>query len=186
MHSLTWLDKLYLAQITILFIAFAVLEVHKVERRWLLPLMLPYVLVLLKRIEFQHTDRVMRIAFWMFCTAIIVQTVRTPVERMLRIDSAVHHSFEPLRAKLSAVAPEQQWVLPDVTYAGSVRFLQPTKEVFFWKDYTVETKAIDSAKAVFVTKSTERPPTHFFKIDSLSTFGYRSDTLVFWRKTAAE
>lgn len=169
------LSKLFIIQFVIASVVFVSIGSSKVSERWLLPIFLPFLVLLFSFFQFKKITVWIKWSFRLFVVVLIVQLVRTPVEKMLKIDSSVHHSFEPIALKLDAFS-KKQWVLPDVTYAGSVKFERTKKMVFSSDDFTLPKTVIDSSNAIFVQKEKDA---NLEIIDSLIGFGEAKEALYF-------
>ena len=113
-----------------------------------------------------------------FIFIIFLQIFRTPVEKIVGIDSSVHHSFSIIADKLDKFS-EKQWNLPDVTYAGSVKFERPNKIVYSADDFTLPRTKIDSSNTIFVLKEKQKG---FLVKDSVNGFGEAKETVYFCLK----
>ena len=178
--QVTWLSKLFWIQLCVLAVVFIVLDAHKIERRWLLPLFLPFVVLLFQYVSIKNSSKLTQIGFMLFMVILGVQTLRTPVEKLFDLDSSVHHSFAPLLDKLEQQGSDKTWILPDVTYAGSIRFLYPEKKVFFLDDLSTMTQVNNDTPSLLVTKERSIPYEKAIKVDSLPSFGYDKDDLLLY------
>jgi len=96
-----WFTKLAFVQALVLLLFFIVMNVNKVEERWLLPLFLPFVILLVRSVSFKSVLKWHRYLSVIFICVIIAQTVRTPIEKIAHIPSDVHFGFEPLSNALN-------------------------------------------------------------------------------------
>lgn len=174
--KLDWFTKLALIQFLVLILFFVFMNIQKVEERWLLPLLLPFMIVLLRSVEFNAIQKWSSYLFAVFVSVIVIQTLRTPVERILNIPSSVHFGFEPLSDKLNSQFDKQIWMLPDVTYGGNIKMLNPKKEIFSKDDFSLPLISSNDASIieVVVGKKTlkEQNP-----LGRLLDFGKERDTL---------
>lgn len=129
--------KMAIAQTVVLVLFFVVLNVQKVEERWLMPLVLPFMIVLVRTLEFKWVGKWVTYGFVLFLTVIGFQVLRTPAERVLGIRSSVHFDFGPLYNTLQKDFGDDDWMLPDVTYGGNIRLLNPGKEIFSRDDFSL-------------------------------------------------
>ncbi len=173
-----WLLKLFLSQILVLIFFFVITDVKKVEERWLLPIFLPFWVLLIQRISIVNNKRWIHTGFCLFLFVIGIQTVRTPVEKFLNIPSSVHFSFEPVAQKLMESYPETQWILPDVTYAGSVRLVCPERRIFARDDFSLPEAQL-SGKEIIEVVSGRQNLNNRIILDSISNFGMQKEQLYF-------
>ncbi len=175
-----WFTKLALTQLAVLVVSFVGLNVQKVEERWLLPLLLPFIVLLLRSLEFKSERKWSTYLYALFITVIVVQTLRTPIEKMLGIPSSVHFSFKPISDRLNKNYGNQAWMLPDVTYGGNIRVLNPTREIFSRDDFSLpetKRKKVNSVEVV-VGKANLNGVTPSGKVVG---YGMERDTLYFKR-----
>jgi len=174
--KLDWFTKIALSQLTVLVLFFVVLNVQKVEERWLLPLVLPFVVVLLRSMEFKSVGKWSQYGFIVFLSVIALQIARTPTEKVLGIPSSVHFGFEPLSKLLQEHHTDKQWTLPDVTYGGNIRVLHPEKEIFSKDDFSLpksKRKDVGGVEVVLGSGNLKgRIP-----MEQLLDFGKEKDTL---------
>lgn len=174
--KMDWLMKFWLVQLSVLLLFFIVFNVQKVEERWLLPLLLPFVVLLIRLVEFKNIDKWSSYLFRVFLLVVVVQVIRTPVEKALDIPSSVHFGFEPLSKILNEHYANEQWILPDVTYGGNIRILNPDKEIFSEDDFSLPSSKRSNIDGFGVVVGTEtlndRIPTQ-----KLVDFGREKDTL---------
>ncbi|MDO6473405.1 glycosyltransferase family 39 protein [Maribacter sp. 1_MG-2023] len=178
-QNLNWFSKMFLAQLLVLGLFFLVFQSQKVETRWLLPLFIPFIVLLIETISFKNSTKLVSFGFRIFIAVIFIQTVRTPVEKILNIPSSVHFGFEPIANKLSKNYDEYQWVLPNVTYAGNVRLLHPDRTIISADDYSLKTLEFKHKKEVEITIN---PPEvkQTTPVDSLIVFGKDMENLYFY------
>ena len=177
-----WLFKMLLAQFAILVAAALFFGGQKFETRWLLPLFLPFMVYLVKLLRFTSTAKPSRYLYFFFLLIVFFQLVRTPAEKVFGMKSSVHYSFKPLSEKLKKSYPESQWILPDVTYAGEIRYHAQPKEVYFFNDYTLPKNEIDSSRAIFIFKEGDLPLEKLSLTDSLPAFGEDEINLYFYQQ----
>lgn len=178
--KMDWFTKLALTQLAVLVVSFVGLNVQKVEERWLLPLLLPFIVLLLRSLEFKSERKWSTYLYALFITVIVVQTLRTPIEKMLGIPSSVHFSFKPISDRLNKNYGNQAWMLPDVTYGGNIRVLNPTREIFSRDDFSLpetKRKKVNSVEVV-VGKANLNGVTPSGKVVG---YGMERDTLYFKR-----
>ena len=112
-----------MVQTVIVFSIFILFDVQKVEVRWLLPLYLPYVILLLKYIEFRNAKYWGEFGIVIYAALVFVQVIRTPAEKLLGIPSSVHNEYSLIVHKIDQYSTvDCLAVLPDVTYAGQIYF----------------------------------------------------------------
>ncbi len=173
-----WLMKLFMSQLLVLIFFFVITDVQKVEERWLLPIFLPFLALLFQRISLVNSDRWVTTGYFLFLFVVGMQTIRTPVEKLLDIPSSVHFSFVPVAQKLMGNYPETQWILPDVTYAGSVRLLCPERRIFARDDFSLPETQL-SGKEIIEVVSGRQNLNNRIILDSISNFGMQKEQLYF-------
>ena len=178
-QNLNWFSKMFLAQLLVLGLFFLVFQSQKVETRWLLPLFIPFIVLLIETISFKNSTKLVSFGFRIFIAVIFIQTVRTPVEKILNIPSSVHFGFEPIANKLSKNYDEYQWVLPNVTYAGNVRLLHPDRTIISADDYSLGTLEFKHKKEVEITINPSEVK-QTTPVDSLIVFGKDMENLYFY------
>ena len=178
-QNLNWFSKMLLAQLLVLGLFFLVFQSQKVETRWLLPLFIPFIVLLIETISFKNSTKLVSFGFRIFIAVIFIQTVRTPVEKILNIPSSVHFGFEPIANKLSKNYDEYQWVLPNVTYAGNVRLLHPERTIISADDYSLRTLEFKHKKEVEITINPSEVK-QTTPVDSLIVFGKDMENLYFY------
>ena len=174
--KLDWFVKLGLTQLVILVLFFVVLDIQKVEERWLLPLVLPFIVLLLRSLEFKSIRKWSTSGFALFLIIISLQVLRTPAEKVLGIPSSVHFGFEQLSLMLENDYREKQWILPDVTYGGNIRLLNPEREVFSKDDFSLPQSKLQDINGVEVILKEELTKDKIL-LDSILDFGKERDTL---------
>lgn len=177
--SFNWFPKMLLVQLLILGLFFLIFQSPKVETRWLLPLCIPFTILLLESVELKRSNKLVTIGFWLFYAVILIQTIRTPIEKLLEIPSSVHFGFQPVANKLSSKYIDYQWVLPNVTYAGNVRLLHPEKIIFSTDDYSLSNKNNKNKESIKVSidKSINQSS---IAVDSIIGFGKEKENLYFY------
>ena len=173
-----WLFKVLLSQLVVMLVLFLWKDINKIEQRWLLPLLLPFMVLLVKQISFKEMDTWIRTAFYIFFGIIVLQTVRTPIEKVFNIPSSVHFGFDPLAEKLRKNFADRHWVLPDVTYGGSVRLLNPDREIFTLDDFSLPPEKNPTTNKVLVVKDQQEAQVEGgVLLDSISNFGRYGEKL---------
>lgn len=175
---LDWFAKLALMQILMLSLFFVVLNVQKVEERWLLPLLLPFTIVLVRTVRFKSVRKWTSYLFGLFVSIVVLQVIRTPAEKVLGIPSSVHFGFGSLSHKLNADFHDQDWMLPDVTYAGNVRLLNPHKEILSKDDFSLPKTKVRKGKTIEVVVGAANL-NGVAPLGQLLNFGMERDTLYF-------
>ena len=177
--QLDWFSKLFISQFLVLVLFFMFGSVNKIEVRWLMPLFLPFVVLLVRSIHFENPRKTSKYGFYLFIGILSFQLVRTPIESLLGIPSSVHFGFYPVFDKLKKDYPDKQWIVPDITYGGNVRLLAPDKEIFSDDDFSIPDNKLTNLKTVKVFEGKEisngRTAT-----DSLPNFGKENITLYFF------
>lgn len=177
-----WFFKLFVLQTALIFLLVIVFDINKIETRWLLPLYLPFTLLLQKSINFGKPK------FWSKCGVIsyslllLFQTVRTPFEKVFKIPSSVHNNYNKVTTKvIKHCAEDCLPILPNVTYAGQVYFIYPAKKVIFFDDYSISKNELNFKKYLLVTKNASLlSDDKCFLKDSILGFGKEKDTLRFY------
>ena len=178
-QKLHWFSKMFLVQFIVLGLFFLVFQSQKVETRWLLPLFIPFVVLLIETLSFKNKATLLSVGYWVFIAVIGVQTIRTPIEKILNIPSSVHFGFEPIANKLNKNYDEYQWVLPNVTYAGNVRLLHPERTIISADDYSLRTLEFKPKKEVKITINLSEVK-QTTPVDSLIGFGKEKENLYFY------
>ncbi|AWX45601.1 hypothetical protein HME9304_02628 [Flagellimonas maritima] len=144
----SWLFKLMIVQLLLLVLCFILINIQDVQTRWLLPLVLPYIVVFMKSIDINKKN-IKKTGIVLFLLIIMFQVLRTPVERFLGIFSAVHFDYGQLSKKLNTDYSDAVWILPNVTYGGQIKLLNPDKELFTLDDFSIpDSRKIDKNHVV--------------------------------------
>lgn len=175
----SWFSKLFFFQLLVLCSFFIIFKIQKVETRWLLPVLLPFTVLLVSFISIKEPKKWVRIGFFLFYGVIAIQTLRTPMERMLGIGSSVHFGFDPILEPLQINYPNHVWILPNVTYAGNLRLLAPEKTIIAADDYSLLLKDIPTGKRVEVTIG-RRDSESTVPTDSILGFGKEKENIYFY------
>jgi len=130
----------------------------------------------LRSVEFKSVKKWATYLYALFITIIVFQTLRTPVEKMLDIPSSVHFSFAPLSDRLNKNFKDQLWLLPDVTYGGNIRILNPNKEIFASDDFSVPKSKLGGETGIEVVVGTDSTKGRLL-LEQLFDFGKEKDTL---------
>ncbi len=174
--KLDWFAKLGLLQLFIFLVFFVVFNVQKVEERWLFPLLLPFVVLLVRLVEFKSDHKWSTGLFRLFLLVVVIQVVRTPVEKVLDIPSSVHYGFEPLSELLNKRYANKKWQLPNVTYGGNIHILNPDTEIFSGDDFSLSGSKLQNVEGVAVLVGKENLNGRI-PIEQLVDFGKEKDTL---------
>lgn len=156
---------------------FVFVKADKIEVRWILPLVIPFLVLLMSSFKFKDIDKKLKYGFRTFIVIIGVQFLRTPVEKLLGIPSSVHFGFEPISNILTHKYSNYQWMLPDVTYAGNIKLLNPDRTIFSSDDFSLNPKLRNQDK-VLVFKG-DFPNGANQPTDTILGFGMERDTLFF-------
>ena len=177
-----WFFKLFMLQTVIVFLIFIFFDVQKVEVRWLLPLYLPYVILLLKYIDYRNAKYWSEFGTVIYVVLVFVQVIRTPIEKLFGISSSVHNEYSLIVHKIDQYSTADCLaVLPDVTYAGQVHFLRPNKRVVFKGDYSIQKKELKAKEYLVIRKNNLSPSNaNGILLDSIIGFGKDRDTLRFY------
>ncbi|TLP81628.1 ArnT family glycosyltransferase [Maribacter sp. ACAM166] len=175
----TWFIKMFIVQLIVLGLFFTFIQIQKVETRWLLPLFIPFTVVLLESVKFKNSKKFVTIGFWAFYVMIFTQTIRTPVEKFLEIPSSVHYGFEPIGNKLQEKYNDYQWILPNVTFAGNIRLLHSEKTIIAADDYSLSTGNLKTRKVIRVSLNKLNESTNRV-VDSIIGFGKEKQNLYFY------
>lgn len=177
--KVSWLLKLFYAQLVVLGAFFLVSQSQKVEVRWVIPLFLPFTVLLMESLQFKNGKKWVDIGFYVFYGVVLLQTVRTPIEKILEIPSSVHYGFQAIANKLEEGYEESQWVLPNVTYAGNVRLFYPDRFIYAEDDYSLKLIDIPEKRMVKITigklKDLKINPA-----DSIIGFGKEKENVYFY------
>lgn len=177
--KMDWFAKMFIVQLLVLGMFFLVFQSQKVETRWLLPLFVPFVVLLVEAVSFKNNLKLVVVGYWVFIAVIGVQTLRTPIEKMLNIPSSVHFGFEPIAQKLKVKYDDYQWILPNVTYAGNVRVLHPERTLFSADDYSLGQSISKKEKQVEIIIGPLEEKQRV-AVDSLIGFGKEREDLYFY------
>ncbi|PHN93118.1 hypothetical protein CSC80_13500 [Maribacter sp. 6B07] len=177
--GINWFFKMLITQLLVLGLFFLIFQSQKVETRWLLPLFIPFVVLLLEIVDLKNSKKLVTVGYWVFILVIGIQTIRTPIEKVMKIPSSVHFGFEPVASKLSKNYNTYHWVLPNVTYAGNVRLLHPERTILSADDYSLTALELQHEGEVEITigPSVEKQTT---PVDSLIGFGKEKENLYFY------
>ena len=178
--SQNWIQNVCYAQLIVLILVFIVMDVQKIEARWLLPLCIPFLVLLPNYLDTTDLKQWNRIGFYLFLFCIFFQVVRTPIEKALKIPSSVHYGFEKVSEKLQTEYATKQWFLPDVTYAGNIRLLNQDREVFALDDFSLPVNELNTAEGVFIVKDKNNKPELGMLKDSILDFGKDRESLFFY------
>lgn len=178
--STKWLVNAFISQIGILLLVFVFLDVREVETRWLLPLFLPFLVLLPIYIDVLILSKWNRIGMYVFCFVLFLQVLRTPVEKVFEISSSVHYGFDPISDILRNKYSDGQWMLPNVTYGGNVKLLNKNKEVLALDDFSLPKNKIDDFQTVFVVTIKEDKSQVIMLTDSIIGFGKDKERVFFY------
>ncbi len=176
--QLDWFSKLFFAQLLVLLLFFLLGGVNKIEVRWLMPLFLPFSVLLIRYFHFKNPAQLSKYGFYLFLGILSLQMIRTPIERLFGIPSSVHFGFHPIAKKLENNYPDKQWILPNVTYGGNIRLLVPDREIFSADDFSIPKAKLNGRETVEVFESRETLEART-ATDSLPSFGKEHVTLYF-------
>lgn len=171
-----WLLKLWVSQSLVLMLVFIFFKVQIIETRWLLPLFIPFLVLLFGMITFKNMEKWISFGFYTFLAILSVQTLRTPVEKIFKIPSSVHYGFHEISNILQQDFGKEDWVLPNVTYGGNIRFLNPDREVFSTDDFSLPKEKIDPLQSIFLVRQNHLPR-KCTKVDSVQNFGKDKENL---------
>ncbi|PIF00500.1 MAG: hypothetical protein CR994_05360 [Maribacter sp.] len=174
--KIDWFVKLALGQFAVLVLFFVVMGVQRVEERWLLPLVLPFIVLLVRSVEFKSAKKWSTYGFALFLTVIGFQVLRTPAEKILGIGSSVHFGFGPLNDVLQKNHGNKKWMLPNVTYGGNIRLLNPKREVFTKDDFSLPKSKLCDFDGIEVVIGKEQVKGKRV-FDSILDFGKERNTL---------
>ncbi|MEM7485442.1 MAG: glycosyltransferase family 39 protein [Bacteroidota bacterium] len=174
------LFKLMAGQVVLLTVCFILMNVQEVQTRWLLPLVLPYAVVFMESIDI-NKENSRKAGIVLFLLIITFQVLRTPMERFLGIPSAIHFDYGHLSKKLKTDYAIAVWVLPNVTYGGQIRLLNPKKELLTLDDFSIpdKKKKGDSLIIVSTLKNTFE---NLQPKDSILNYGPEKESLYFFEK----
>ncbi|QLE02957.1 glycosyltransferase family 39 protein [Galbibacter sp. BG1] len=169
-----WFEQAFWCQFIFALICFVVINSSKVSGRWLLPLFLPFLVLLTAKLQPVNIRIWNKWSSRLFYIVILFQIIRTPAEGFLGINSSVQHSFERLNEKLNKDFSNKSWVLPDVTYAGSIKLYQQDRIIYAADDFTLPKNELDSLQTVYVLKEKKLG---FVLKDSIIGFGAEKEDL---------
>lgn len=175
-----WTLQLFIAQLLVFVLVFVAMNVQKVEARWLLPMMIPFLVLLPKYFKEEIILKWNQIGYIAFLAVIVIQVMRTPIEKTFGIDSSVHYGFDVISDKLQTNFSEEQWFLPDVTYAGNIRLLNQDRKVFALDDFSLSEDTANLSKVVYVVKSKSKARSNTILKDSIMSFGKDKEDLYFY------
>ncbi len=175
----SWFSRIFLLHFIILALFFILFKIQRVETRWLLPVLLPFTVLLVASIGLKNPKKWVRIGFFLFYGIIVIQTLRTPIEKMLGIASSVHYGFDPILEPLQINYPDYVWILPNVTYAGNLRLLAPERTIIAADDYSLPLKDIPTGKRVKVTIG-RMDVESIVPTDSILGFGKEKENIYFY------
>ncbi len=174
--SSDWLVKMLMAQLVVIYLFFVLINVQKTEERWFLPLLLPFLPLLIKSITFLNVKKWVSAGFIVFMAVIGIQTIRTPIEKILNIASDVHFSFQPISDVLNSKFKKDTWILPNVTFGGNIKLLNSSKEVFSIDDFSLpKTKNKEAVRVVIGRESLN----NLVPLDSVINFGRHKENIYF-------
>tara|TARA_R110000868_G_scaffold403147_3_gene680082 strand:+ start:9079 stop:10467 length:1389 start_codon:yes stop_codon:yes gene_type:complete len=176
--SYDWLVKMLLAQLIVIFLFFVLMDVQKTEERWFLPLLIPFLVLLVKSIQFLNIKKWVPVGFLIFMVFIGIQIIRTPMEKLLKIPSDVHFSFQPISDVLNAKFKNENWILPNVTYGGNIKLLNTSREVFSLDDFSLPKSKTETKESVLVVIGKENL-NNDTPLDSIINFGRRKENIYF-------
>ena len=175
--KIDWFGRLFLLEIVLLVGAVIVIGAEKVETRWLLPLFLPFLALVPKYFDFRQEEALMRWGTIVFLLVLFFQMVRTPVEKVFGIPSSVHNDYGVIQDSMEKKFGRHQWILPDVTYCGQIRLLDPYRKVFARDDYSLSFSNGNGNRFVLVTKGMAHEDSNWVLQDSILDFGKEKENL---------
>lgn len=175
-----WLAKTMFAQLTVIALFFIFMNVQKTEERWFLPLLLPFLPLLLKSITFEAIKKWETKGFYLFLFILFAQAIRTPIEKLLKIPSDVHFGFQPISDVLNSKYANEDWVMPNVTYAGNVKLLNSRVPVYAADDFSLPEFLPNKKSAIKVLIGKDGLG-DVKVLDSLVDFGRRKQMIYFIR-----
>ncbi|WP_298480957.1 glycosyltransferase family 39 protein [uncultured Maribacter sp.] len=179
-NNQSWLKQTFVSQVIILAFVFVGMKIYKVETRWLLPLFIPYVVLIISLLQINLMKQCLKYGFIFFVFVVVVQTVRTPIEKIVGISSSVHFGFSEISDDLKVEFADKQWVLPDVTYAGNIRFLNPEKEVLSLDDFTLPKSLEKEGNRIVVCLDSDSLVVASPVIHQIKGFGKEKENLSFF------
>tara|TARA_R110000796_G_scaffold252631_1_gene389150 strand:+ start:28334 stop:29710 length:1377 start_codon:yes stop_codon:yes gene_type:complete len=177
-NSKDWLTKMLFAQLIVILLFFVFIGVQKTEERWFLPLLIPFLPLLLKSVQIFNIKKWESYGFVIFIVLIGIQVVRTPIEKVLNISSDVHFGFQPVSEVLNTKFKDENWILPNVTYGGNIKLLNTSKEVFSSDDFSLPMGKIENKESVIVVIGKENITTGKV-LDSVIDFGRHKENVYF-------
>ncbi len=177
-HELKWLFHLMIFQALVLVVLFVLTDAQEVHGRWLLPLLLPY-LVLFVVFLGEAKNNYIKWGTIMYFLVLAFQLTRTPFEKLLGIQSDIHFEFTELHKKLDREFPKQIWMLPNVTYGGQIRILDSNKEIYTLDDFSADLP--QNYGDGFCVVNTQKEDGVSIPLDSLVKYGPDSDNLYFFK-----
>ena len=175
-----WLLQLLVSQLIVLVLIFTILDIQKVEARWLMPLVIPFVVLIPNYIKKNLQNKWNRSGFFIFLFVLLFQVLRTPIEKAADISSSVHYGFEEVSDKLRADYGNEKWFLPDVTYAGNIRLLNKERDIFALDDFSLPPDKIEVSNSVLVLKEKNKLKFDGILKDSIISFGKDKENLFFY------
>ncbi|WP_298504757.1 glycosyltransferase family 39 protein [uncultured Maribacter sp.] len=179
-NNQSWLKQTFVSQVIILAFVFVGMKIYKVETRWLLPLFIPYVVLIISLLQINLMKQCLKYGFIFFVFVVVVQTVRTPIEKIVGISSSVHFGFSEISDDLKVEFADKQWVLPDVTFAGNIRFLNPEKEVLSLDDFTLPKSLEKEGNRIVVCLDSDSLVVASPVIHQIKGFGKEKENLSFF------
>lgn len=173
-----WLFKMLLVQFAVILLFFVVMDVQKTEERWFLPLLLPFLPLLIQAIAFKTIKKWEIVGYYLFLFILFVQTIRTPIEKVFKIPSDVHFGFQPISEKLNKKYSNNNWVLPNVTYAGNIKLLNSTTEIYAADDFSLPAAKLNNGIPVEIVIGKEQLNGRSSN-DSILDFGRHKQTIYF-------
>src|SRR5690606_30072575 len=171
----SWVFHLFLCQLAILLLFFVSADVKQVETRWLLPLLMPY-LVLWAATFGPRVPRFKRWGLLFFIGLFGFHLLRSPVDGILGVRSDNHFDYGPLSERLKGQFPTEPWVVPNVTYGGQLHLLNGDRTILALDDFSIPKAAVPSEGAVVLMPSKRHIGSHK-PLDSLLGYGPDSDDL---------
>lgn len=175
----SWFFYLFLCQLGVLLLFFVTANVKQVESRWLLPLLLPY-LVLWTASFGPLLPKLKRWGLVLFIGILAFQVLRSPVEQILGVPSDNQFDYAPLSERLKDQFPSETWVVPNVTYGGQLRLLNRERSLLSLDDFSIP-KALEPSKEAMVLTSSKQPIGFPRPLDSLLGYGPERDDLYIYR-----
>lgn len=161
--ELRWLYRWASVQLVLLPLVFILGGVERIESRWMLPLLFPQ-LVLWSGSLRSSLWPLKRLGTLLFLALLAFQLVRTPMERLLGIGSDIQFDYSGLSKVLKAHYPAGPWVLPDVTYGGQLRLLNPDRRILTLDDFSLPQDRLPP-RAGMLLRATDLPLGHELPLD---------------------